>query len=99
MKDVGSASIALRPLIHFFSPGLRQCMAGRVTNDELGAHRLHRVEVTPMWADRSVAAALAASAPDEGSACGRSSGAFVSCAVRCFPVGRPWNLANSVRGR
>jgi hypothetical protein len=45
MKDVGSASIALRPPIHFFSPGLRQCTAGRATKDELGPHRLHRVEV------------------------------------------------------
>ena len=43
--------LALGPLIQFFSPGLRQCVAGRATNDELGARRLHRVEVTQMWAD------------------------------------------------
>jgi hypothetical protein len=43
-----SFSWPLGQLIHFFSPGLRQCMAGRATNDELGA-RLHRVEVTQMW--------------------------------------------------
>jgi hypothetical protein len=57
-----SFSWPLGQLIHFFSPGLRQCMAGRATNDELGA-RLHRVEVNSDVVHRSVATALGEAAP------------------------------------